>query len=119
MAQNSDSAASSLLCAENANTCLTHFDCNASGVSGISRPGQHQNYQISNQSPFFNSNRSKSLMGFTIEGEEIVKEMVEREREHLPRDDYLNRLRSGDLELSFRTEAIHWIWKVGIFDWFS
>lgn len=37
--------------------------------------------------------------------------MVEREKEHLPRNDYLNRLRTGDLDLSLRKEALDWIFK--------
>jgi hypothetical protein len=28
------------------------------------------------------------------------------------RDDYLKRLRSGDLDFSVRREALYWIWKV-------
>ncbi|PIN15382.1 G1/S-specific cyclin D [Handroanthus impetiginosus] len=37
--------------------------------------------------------------------------MVEREKEHLPRDDYLNRLRNGELDISLRKNALHWIFK--------
>ncbi|GAU49979.1 hypothetical protein TSUD_238020 [Trifolium subterraneum] len=37
--------------------------------------------------------------------------MVDKEKDHLPRDDYLMRLRSGDLDLSVRREALDWIWK--------
>lgn len=45
------------------------------------------------------------------QSEETVRAMVEREREHLPREDYLKRLRSGELDLSVRREALDWIWK--------
>ena len=47
--------------------------------------------------------------------EDRVKEMADRERKFLPRDDYLKRLRSGDLNMSCRGKAIDWIWKVGYF----
>ncbi|KAG6403226.1 hypothetical protein SASPL_135443 [Salvia splendens] len=43
--------------------------------------------------------------------EECIGWMVEREREHLPRNDYLVRLRSGELDLSFRREALDWMFK--------
>ena len=39
--------------------------------------------------------------------------MVEKENQHMPHPDYLNRLRRGDLEVGARTEAVDWIWKVG------
>ncbi|EPS64667.1 hypothetical protein M569_10111, partial [Genlisea aurea] len=38
--------------------------------------------------------------------------MVEKEEEHLPRDDYLFRLRNGDLDLDMRTQSLQWIRKV-------
>ncbi|CAH8280897.1 unnamed protein product [Arabidopsis lyrata] len=46
------------------------------------------------------------------ESEEFIKEMVEKEKQHLPSDDYIKRLRSGDLDLNIgRREALNWIWK--------
>ncbi|KAK7320929.1 hypothetical protein VNO77_30888 [Canavalia gladiata] len=38
---------------------------------------------------------------------------VKTEREHLALEDYLKRLCSEDLDLSVRSEALDWIWKVG------
>ncbi|CAH2043351.1 unnamed protein product [Thlaspi arvense] len=53
-----------------------------------------------------------SQMGFPSESEEIIREMMEKEKQHLPRDDYIKRLRSGDLDLNVRRrEALDWIWK--------
>ncbi|KAG6386669.1 hypothetical protein SASPL_151838 [Salvia splendens] len=43
--------------------------------------------------------------------EECVDWMVERETQHLPRNDYLMRLRSGELDLSLRREALDWMIK--------
>jgi len=53
-------------------------------------------------------------MGFSqSESEEIIMEMVEKEKQHLPSDDYIKRLRSGDLDLNVgRRDALNWIWKV-------
>lgn len=60
---------------------------------------------------------SISQMGFfQSENDEIIREMVEKEKQHLPSDDYIKRLRSGDLDLNVRRrEALNWIWKVLIF----
>ena len=38
---------------------------------------------------------------------------MEKEWDHLPNGDYVNRLRSGDLDFGARKEAIDWIEKVG------
>jgi len=39
--------------------------------------------------------------------------MMETELHHLPNGDYVSRLRSGDLDIGARKEAIDWIEKVG------
>lgn len=44
--------------------------------------------------------------------EESFCVMVERDKVFVPKDDYLNRLRIGDLDLNLRREAVDWIWKV-------
>ncbi|KAE8671507.1 6-phosphofructokinase 5 [Hibiscus syriacus] len=48
---------------------------------------------------------------FEIQSDDRIKEMVEKEAQHLPGDDYLKRLRSGDLNLSVRRDALDWILK--------
>ncbi|KAJ0265964.1 Cyclin-D4-2 [Hirschfeldia incana] len=51
-------------------------------------------------------------MGFrSEEEEETIREMIDKERQHSPRDDYLERLRSGDLDLNVRNQALDWICK--------
>ncbi|KAJ0236503.1 Cyclin-D4-1 [Hirschfeldia incana] len=53
-----------------------------------------------------------SQMGFPSESEEIIREMMEKEKQHLPSDDYIKRLRSGGLDLNVRRrDALNWIWK--------
>ncbi|XP_010530194.1 PREDICTED: cyclin-D4-1-like [Tarenaya hassleriana] len=46
------------------------------------------------------------------ESEEGLSSLISKESEHLPKDDYMNRLRNGDLDLVARAEAIDWICKV-------
>lgn len=101
-----DPAASSLLCLENKNICFDDLECNAAIGSWISPSRDHKNLN-------FNSHGSEPFVGFLILSDETVGLMVEKEKEHLPRDDYLKRLSSGDLDLSVRKEALDWIWKVG------
>lgn len=105
-----------LLCEENTNTCFDDLGCNATAEFGLSPLMPHQNKGTHNQEQSFDHDRSQSLMSFPLQSEETVRTMVERESEHLPRDDYLKRLRSGDLDLSIRREALDWIWKVWFFD---
>ncbi|CAN8236804.1 unnamed protein product [Cochlearia groenlandica] len=50
-------------------------------------------------------------MGFPSESEEIITEMIDKERHHSPRHDYLQRLRNGDLDFNVRNQSIDWIWK--------
>ena len=110
MAESIDRVTSNLLCSENSNTCFNDLECNDEDVSGIS----HQNLNFNNGYPGSDNRGSDSLMSFLVQSEEKVRVMVEREREHLPKDDYLKRLRSGDLGFSVRREALDWIWKVGL-----
>ncbi|OIV93042.1 hypothetical protein TanjilG_20704 [Lupinus angustifolius] len=97
-----DPATSSLLCCEDNSTCFDDDDLEFNDVVGsrILPFWAHTNLNSFNQCP-----------SFVLQSEETVRVMIEREREHLPRDDYLNRLRSGDLDMSVRREAIDWICK--------
>ncbi|KRH69654.1 hypothetical protein GLYMA_02G040500v4 [Glycine max] len=107
MAHNSDSATSNLLllCSENSSTCFDDdgLECDAADGSN-SRISHHEG-----------GGGSELLLAcFVAQSEEAVRAMVEREKEHLPRDDYLMRLRSGGLDLDLlgvRKEALDWIWK--------
>lgn len=101
MAESFDSAESNLLCSENNSTC---FDDVVVDDSGISPSWDHTNVNLDNVG-------SDSFLCFVAQSEEIVKVMVEKEKDHLPREDYLIRLRSGDLDLSVRRESLDWIWK--------
>ncbi|KAE9466210.1 hypothetical protein C3L33_01866, partial [Rhododendron williamsianum] len=91
-----DCAASSLLCEETNGLCFDDLD----SVTETQNLG------------FMNDDRSKPLVDLPLLSEEIFSFLVEREREHLPREDYLKRVKSGGLDLGgLRKEALDWIWK--------
>nr|VDD27491.1 unnamed protein product [Brassica oleracea] len=55
---------------------------------------------------------SNFQIGFPLESEEIIREMMEKEKQHLPSDDYIRRLRSGDMDFNARRrKALNWIFK--------
>uniref|UniRef100_A0A5B6YUA8 Putative cyclin-D2-1 n=1 Tax=Davidia involucrata TaxID=16924 RepID=A0A5B6YUA8_DAVIN len=97
-----DSATSNLLCTETKDLCFDDLDSVAT---------DDQPHQTNNQNLVSSVNRSEPLVSLTLQSEESFGLMAEREREHLPKDDYLKRLRSGDLDLGVRREALDWIWK--------
>ncbi|GMN33948.1 hypothetical protein TIFTF001_004436 [Ficus carica] len=95
-----------LLCEENTDTC---FDDEFGLLSSPSFFQQKKNQQQQQQQT--NDNRSECLMSLPLQSEDRVRTMVEKESEHFPREDYLHRLRTEDLNLSIRREALDWIWK--------
>ncbi|XP_057491043.1 cyclin-D4-1-like [Actinidia eriantha] len=97
-----DCSASNLLCTESNNLCFDDLD---------SVNTDDQTHESNNQNLGFVSDRSEPLIGLPLLTEESFCLMIERERQHLPRDDYLKRLRSGGLDLSARREALDWICK--------
>ncbi|GMI68703.1 hypothetical protein HRI_000539600 [Hibiscus trionum] len=118
MEENLYSSASNLLCSETTSSCFDDgLDFTELGVS-LACDHHLKNQVFNQQDPFFINNGSTSLMGcsgFAIQSDDRIKEMVEKEVEHLPEDDYLKRLRSGDLNLSVRREALDWILKASAY----
>ncbi|KAF5943331.1 hypothetical protein HYC85_017408 [Camellia sinensis] len=100
---NFDYAISNLLCTETDSLFFDNLD---------SMTTDDQIHQTYNQKLGFNDDRSEPLIDLPLQTEESFYSMVEREREHLPKNDYLKRLRSGDLNLDLRREALDWIWKL-------
>lgn len=47
-----------------------------------------------------------------VQSDECLDSMMKKECQHLPEDDYLARLRSGDVNLCSRMNAVDWITKV-------
>ncbi|KAJ1268891.1 hypothetical protein BS78_07G167700 [Paspalum vaginatum] len=100
-----DVAASMLLCAEEHSSilCLEEEEevaAAAAEVVGGKRP----------RSPDYRDDFGVDL--FPPQSEECVAGLVERERGHMPRADYGDRLSRGGVDLCVRREAIDWIWKV-------
>lgn len=58
----------------------------------------------------------ESLTGLPVHMEDCLVSMIRRESEHMPAGDYLNRLRSGNLDVEARVQALDWIFKVRSFD---
>ncbi|XP_009614641.1 cyclin-D4-1 isoform X1 [Nicotiana tabacum] len=98
-----DCVASNLLCTETKSLCFDDLD---------SLTISQQNIETNSKDlSFSNGIRSEPLIDLPSLSEECLSFMVQREMEFLPKDDYLERLRSGDLDLSVRKEALDWIWK--------
>lgn len=51
------------------------------------------------------------LRDFTLQSEDYVGLIVERESLHLPQGDYVQRLPRGQLDMAVRNDAIYWIQK--------
>jgi len=99
---------SSLLCAED----NIIFDENDRG-------GLVEELEDTWEHPIYDRNHSQiqnldvQYVSFPLPSEECLRLMMESELHHLPNGDYVSRLRSGDLDIGSRTEAIDWIEKVG------
>ncbi|KAL6858837.1 hypothetical protein ACP4OV_017839 [Aristida adscensionis] len=98
-----DVAASMLLCAEDNSSilCLEEEDevAAAAAAPGVKR------------------GRSPDGDAFGVDvfpplSEECAADLVGRERGHMPRAGYGERLRAGGVDLAVRREAVDWIWKV-------
>ncbi|EXC14631.1 hypothetical protein L484_008550 [Morus notabilis] len=102
-----------LLCEENTNTCFDDLGCNvaADEFGLLLSSSSSLLFQQKNKNQIIHDNRSESLTRLPLQSEERIRTMVQRESEHLPRDDFLRRLRTGDLDLSVRREALDWILK--------
>ncbi|KAL0342975.1 UNVERIFIED_CONTAM: Cyclin-D2-1 [Sesamum angustifolium] len=106
-----DCAATDLLCDEGSKGLC--FDDDDDG--GLFEPFNDQSHHESNGEKeliFGNGGPdSEALMYLPCLSEECICWMVERERVHLPRDDYLSRLRSGELDVRLRRKALDWMFK--------
>ncbi|XP_027332943.1 cyclin-D4-1-like [Abrus precatorius] len=100
---------SSLLCAED-NSVFDENDYGGS-VEILEDTWQHHRYHRNHsQSQHFGDPNNGLLP--PLQSDECLAQMVEKECHHLPCGDYVNRLRSGDLDFGARKEAIDWIEKV-------
>ncbi|KAG9146270.1 hypothetical protein Leryth_007968 [Lithospermum erythrorhizon] len=53
----------------------------------------------------------EKLIGLGCLSEEEFEAMIVKEMENLPKDDYLERLKKGNLDVNVRKECLEWIWK--------
>ncbi|XP_059307419.1 cyclin-D4-1-like [Lycium ferocissimum] len=105
MAEKSNECVASnlLLCRETKNLCFDDLD--DSLVNNDDQKNQENSKGLS-----FNDYGGRSMALI----EESFCFMVEKEKDFLPKDDYLKRLRTGDLDLNLRREALNWIWKAHV-----
>ncbi|KAF5747331.1 cyclin-D4-2 [Tripterygium wilfordii] len=106
----------SLLCTESPNMFFDDLDGNAccDWIWGLCHSWQNQKDHLPSQEPVSDNSGSNSLMGFPLLSEERVKQMIETGEEYLPNNGYNSRLRTEELMLSVRSEAVDWILKASI-----
>ncbi|XP_008782336.2 cyclin-D3-1-like [Phoenix dactylifera] len=100
-------ASFNLLCAEDNTSILEFDDGEEEGFDGEAKG--HEHGWIPGQRTDFYGDCSRS---FPLQSEECIALLVEKELEHIPREDYAKRLLNGDLDISIRRDAIDWIGKV-------
>uniref|UniRef100_A0A3B6KKF6 Cyclin-like domain-containing protein n=1 Tax=Triticum aestivum TaxID=4565 RepID=A0A3B6KKF6_WHEAT len=91
-------AASILLCAEDSSS-IFGFGDEQEAAAGARASG----------SPYCGG---ELAVEFPLPSEECVARWVATEAEHMPREDYAERLRAGGVDLRVRVDAVDWIWKV-------
>lgn len=106
MAGNSfDYVASNLLCSEAKSLCFDDPEAVAMVTDG-------KDHLSTDKALSFGNGGSELMIALPCLSEEKFFLMVEEEKNHLPKDDYLERLRTGDLDMSVRRKALDWILKV-------
>ncbi|KAK4276867.1 hypothetical protein QN277_014969 [Acacia crassicarpa] len=96
---------SSLLCTED-DIIFDDNDCES--TMGMPENPWHQiSHRLHNPSLLFDD-----ITGLPLQSDECLAIMVEKECQHMPAGDYLNKLRTGVLDSGARKEAIDWIEKV-------
>ena len=99
MAPSFDMAASILLCAEDSSSVFGFGDGEEVEEAKGARAGG---------SPYC----GELAVEFPLPSEECVARWVATEAEHMPREDYAERLRAGGVDPRVRVDAVDWIWKV-------
>lgn len=114
MAPSFDYVVSSLLCAEEDSSVFD--DINGSVVDEFENDAtwHHGNNRTQHRSRRFDDG-GDMLLSLPLQSDECLALLLEKECHHLPHNDYLKRLRTGDLDLAARQEAVDWIAKVGSF----
>ncbi|KAK9136128.1 hypothetical protein Syun_015458 [Stephania yunnanensis] len=112
MAPSFDCTGSSLLCAED-NNSLMCFDEEDDGFGYDGGFGVYEEGYDHQKRRFLHGGGCVDFyVGFGLQSEECLDLLVEREWQHLPCEDYLERLKRGDLDVGMRREAVDWMEKV-------
>ncbi|KAF8775096.1 hypothetical protein HU200_004971 [Digitaria exilis] len=90
-------ASSALLCEEDRNSVLGLGDCDGGGDEELVEVGSGVDFSVA--------------AGAVFDTDEFVRELVEKETDHLPLEGYAERLEHGGLESTWRREAMDWICK--------
>lgn len=88
-------ASSALLCEEDRNSVL-----------GLGDGGDEELVEVGSGVDF------SVAAGAVFDTDEFMRELVEKETDHLPLEGYAERLEHGGLESTWRREAMDWICKV-------
>ncbi|KAL8160412.1 hypothetical protein V2J09_001949 [Rumex salicifolius] len=99
---------SKLLCDEsNDDVCFDDLDGGA--AAAITYGG----FKSDDGYPIADCSQESELVGIRVPVwcDDAFAQMLERESLYMPKEDYLRRLRSGELDLNFRREAFDWISK--------
>ncbi|XP_010417008.1 PREDICTED: cyclin-D2-1-like isoform X2 [Camelina sativa] len=101
--------AENLACGETSESWIIDNDDDETNSGG----GFMNNHQLFGKDDNFGGNGSIPMMGSSSTSlrQDRIREMLEKEIEFCPGADYVKRLRSGDLDLSFRNQALDWIFK--------
>nr|CAB3454996.1 unnamed protein product [Digitaria exilis] len=94
-------ASSALLCEEDRNSVLGLGDCDGGGDEELVEVGSGVDFSVA--------------AGAVFDTDEFVRELVEKETDHLPLEGYAERLEHGGLESTWRREAMDWICKAHSF----
>ncbi|XP_059279661.1 cyclin-D2-1-like [Lycium ferocissimum] len=117
MAPNKDCLVSSLLCAEDNNIIFCNDDDDVGFGFGFVEdvvenrwyPRNHRNGGQQNKRIY---GEECLTTGLPLQSDECLVLMIEKECEHMPLGDYLDRLKNGDLDIGARDEILEWIAKV-------
>ncbi|KAK9109091.1 hypothetical protein Sjap_017151 [Stephania japonica] len=114
MAPSFDCTGSSLLCAED-NNSLMCFDEEDDGLGDDGGFGVYEEGHDHQKRRFLHGGGYVDFyVGFGLQSEERLDLLFEREWQHLPSEDYLERLKRGDLDVGMRREAVDWMEKTAL-----
>ncbi|OIT28667.1 PREDICTED: cyclin-D2-1-like [Nicotiana attenuata] len=105
MAASMNSAISSLLCAEDNNIIFCNDNNDDVGKWYVkNNQSSQENHSFLGEETF--------VAVMLLQSEDCVNLMIEKENQHMPCGDYLDKLRNGKLDIEIREQILDWIGKV-------